>query len=388
MPASELSDTSRSGTELTEVERWFLDRGIPHFIADYNTSTRVWTRALPFLLATYLLAALPFTADNWRGAGIEFAVSMVCILAAWVGVNLFRHQPPFARPHRIGRVELVVYVVGPAVGHLLLGEPVDALVAVAGQFVLLVGAYLVTSYALIPLSRWTLKRSFDSLRVAGAATARALPLLLLVVTFFFMTAEVWQVFARLQGLPYGLTLLLFLVSGAAFAANRARRDLDDSIAVDDYDELCELVAGTPAERLCSDGAASPAVAPLTRRQRINLLLVIVVNQVLLAIVVAAAIGAFFLVFGFLGIGREVIEAWVLHPPHPLWTVTLSGRTLMLSEELIRVSAFLATFSGFYFGVQSITDPQLREGLDEFAEDNLRQLFAMRQVYLADRDDRG
>jgi len=93
---------------------------------------------------------------------------------------------------------------------------------------------------------------------------------------------------------------------------------------------------------------------------------------------------FFLVFGFLGIGREVIEAWVLHPPHPLWSVTLSGRTLMVSEELIRVSGFLATFSGFYFGVYSATDTTLREGLGDFAEANLRRLFAVRQLYLADR----
>ena len=376
-------DVSDAG--LTELERWFIDRGIPHFIAEYHSSTRVWTRALRFLVPTYLLASLPLGADTWRDAGIEFAATIVCILVAWVLVNLFRRQPPFSVPTRIGRVELGVYVVGPSLGHQILGQWTTAIAAAAGQLVLLGGAYVVTSYALIPLLTWTLKRSVDSLRVAGKATARALPLLLLVVTFFFMTAEVWQVFARLRGLPYGLTLLLFLVSGAAFAANRARRDIDADVCLDDPAELRELVAGTPAAALA---ARVPSIVPdcdttLTRRQRINLLMVIVVNQVLLAIVIATVIGLFFLVFGFLGIGGEVIEAWVLHPAHPLWTVTVSGRQLMLSEELIRVTGFLATFSGFYFGVQSTTDPQLREGLDEFAEDNVRQLFAMRQVYLAD-----
>jgi len=375
-----------AAAELTDIERWFLDRGIPHFIADYNTSTRVWTRALPFLVATYLLAALPIGADTWRSAGVEFAVTITCIVAVWIALNLFRRQGPFARPRRIGRVELAVYVLGPALGHLLLGQPLAATIAAAVQLVLLGGAYVVTSYALIPLSTWTLKRSVDSLRVAGAAMARALPLLLLVVTFFFMTAEVWQVFARLRGLPYGFTLLLFLVAGAAFATNRGRRDLDGDINID-ADEVAELVAGTPAEAL-SRGLPPDELAiarrDLTRRQRINLLMVIVVNQVLLAIVVALAIGLFFLLFGFLGIGGDVIEAWVLHPPHSLWTVNVSGRSLMLSEELIRVTGFLATFSGFYFGVQSTTDPQLREGLAEFADDNLRQLFAMRRVYLATR----
>lgn len=382
MAAPEITDTA-----LSDVERWFLARGIPHFIADYNTATRVWTRALPFLLVTYLLAAVPIGATTWRVAGIEFAVSIACIVAAWFLLNLFRRQPLLSRPRRIGRVELAVYVLGPAIGHLLLGEVADAGLTIAIQLVLLGGAWIVTSYALIPLSSWTLRRSFDSLRVAGAATARALPLLLLVVTFFFMTAEVWQVFARLQGLPYAFTLLLFLVAGASFAAHRARRELDDARYTADPVEITDLIAGTPAAGLRIPGEAddrsteSPA---LSSRQRTNLLLVIVINQVLVALVVAAAIGAFFLVFGFLGIGGDVIEAWVLHPPHALWTMRISGRTLLLSEELIRVTGFLATFSGFYFGVQSTTDPKLREGLDEFTEDNLQQLFAMRTVYLADR----
>lgn len=373
--------------ELTDIERWFLARGIPHFIADYDASTKVWTRALPFLLITYLLAAMPITADTWAEATVEFAATVVCLVVAWVLLNVFRRQAPFSRPRRIGKVELAVYVLGPTLGHLLLGEAAGAAIAFLIQLALLVSAYLVTSYALIPLLRWTLKRSVDSLRIAGAAAARALPLLLLVVTFFFMTAEVWQVFARLQGVPYALTLTLFLLSGAAFAANRGRKELDGAANAHNRDEMAELVAGTPAADACRrlpDAAFTNEPPPLTGRQRINLLLVIVVNQVLLAVVVATAIGGFFLAFGFLGIGGDVVEAWVLHPPNPLFTWTISSRPLVFSEELIRVSGFLATFSGFYFSVQSTTDPRLREGLDEFAEDNVRQLLAMRQVYLADR----
>ena len=66
-------DVSDAG--LTELERWFIDRGIPHFIAEYHSSTRVWTRALRFLVPTYLLASLPLGADTWRDAGIEFAAA-------------------------------------------------------------------------------------------------------------------------------------------------------------------------------------------------------------------------------------------------------------------------------------------------------------------------
>ena len=122
-------DVSDAG--LTELERWFIDRGIPHFIAEYHSSTRVWTRALRFLVPTYLLASLPLGADTWRDAGIEFAATIVCILVAWVLVNLFRRQPPFSVPTRIGRVELGVYVVGPSLGHLILGQWTTAIAAAA-----------------------------------------------------------------------------------------------------------------------------------------------------------------------------------------------------------------------------------------------------------------
>lgn len=380
------TDVELETIELTDIERWFLARGIPHFIADYDRSTRLWTRALPFLLVTYLLAAIPVGADSWRDAGVELTISMACLVVVWVATSVVRRRPILGRPKQVGALELGVYVVGPVLGHLLAGEVATAAVAAAIQVLLLGLAYVATSYALIPLLRWTTKRSVDSLRAVGPAAARALPVLLLFVTFFFMTAEVWQVFGRLRGLPFGLALLLFLLSGSAFAANRARADLraiDGEL--DDPEELHEALVGTPAEHLAGTVDAVPdATAGLSLRQRINLIIVIVINQILLSLMVALAIGGFFLIFGFLVMGRDVVEAWVLHPPNALWTLRLSGRTLVLSEELVRVTAFLATFSGFYFGVYSTTDAALREDLGEFAEDNLRQLFAVRHAYLASR----
>ena len=33
--------------QLAEVERWFVRRGVPHFIDHYTAVTDIWTRALP-----------------------------------------------------------------------------------------------------------------------------------------------------------------------------------------------------------------------------------------------------------------------------------------------------------------------------------------------------
>ena len=43
---------------LLAVERWFVRRGIPHFIADYRAATRVWTRAAYVFPVVYLAGAL------------------------------------------------------------------------------------------------------------------------------------------------------------------------------------------------------------------------------------------------------------------------------------------------------------------------------------------
>lgn len=42
-----------------------------------------------------------------------------------------------------------------------------------------------------------------------------------------------------------------------------------------------------------------------------------------------------------------------------------------------MSGFLATFSGFYFGVFSVTDPTFRQGLTDDSSDGLREALAAR-----------
>ena len=36
------------------TERWFVQRGLPHFIDEYRATTDVWTRAAPFLTLVFL----------------------------------------------------------------------------------------------------------------------------------------------------------------------------------------------------------------------------------------------------------------------------------------------------------------------------------------------
>ena len=54
---------------LRDTERWFVRRGIPHFIADYSATTDIFTRAAPLL--TFLFLAEMFGAINFQDLDVE-----------------------------------------------------------------------------------------------------------------------------------------------------------------------------------------------------------------------------------------------------------------------------------------------------------------------------
>ena len=58
---------------------------------------------------------------------------------------------------------------------------------------LLVGAYLVVSFGLLPMIYWGGAYSGHQIALIGRLVGRILPLLLLFSAFLFLNAEVWQV---------------------------------------------------------------------------------------------------------------------------------------------------------------------------------------------------
>ena len=117
------------------------------------------------------------------------------------------------------------------------------------------------------------------------------------------------------------------------------------------------------------------------RQRLNIGLVTIFSQAIQITLVALTLTGFFVLFGFLAIPQDTVQGWTgLVDVDVLASWTVGGRTLVLTEPLLRVSAFLGAFTGMYFTVLLSTDTVYRE---EFAEDvapQLRQALAVRRVY--------
>ena len=66
--------------------------------------------------------------------------------------------------------------------------------------------------------------------------------------------------------------------------------------------------------------------------------------------------------------------------HVLAEATVSGRTLVVSEPLLRVSFFLGAFSGMYFTVVLTTDDTYRNEFTDDIAPQIREALAVRSAY--------
>jgi hypothetical protein len=211
------------------------------------------------------------------------------------------------------------------------------------------------------------------------ALISVLPLLLVAVVLSFFSTETWQTIGSLHGLPIVLVLALFVALGSAFVASQAKPDLR---ALADFEDAEAVGAALPetvhlSDKLTDGFWQSP---PLKRAERVNLLLVSVLAQVVAATVIGLAVAAFFVLLGLFSISVPVTESWIGDSASVWVRFTLAGHEYALTSQLLRVSAFLGTFAGFYFIVSSTTDQRMRQSTSADHHDHLRSVLAVRSVY--------
>ena len=345
--------------ELDAYERRFRRAGLPLFIEGWDASRDVFTRAVPLLALVFVGEVLGALDSEWSvWANLAAALGGLAILLSGFGLlNLVRGRRFFELPHRVGRLELGIFVVLPALLPLVFsGQVVSALVTAAANLALLALVYLVIGFGLVFILRWAARQLPQGLTTSLAVLTRAIPLLLVFSLVLFINTEMWQVFSLMpQAYVIAVAGLLALVA-AAFLVGRLPREV---------------------VRLQGDGP------PLNPRQRVNVGLVMFVSQALQVLVVSLALAAFFVVFGALTIGPEVRDSWIGSRGTAIGpSFELLGGRLTITEELLRVSGAIAAFGGVYYAIAVLTDSTYRE---EFLDDivgELRETFALRAEYLA------
>ena len=288
---------------------------------------------------------------------------------------------------RLSRRRLVPVLVaaalaGAVVGWLVYGASRDGLAAVlTGTVVLLL---VLLGYAAGPLrgtsmAFWAARRMSRSLDLLLPLVARALPLLLLFMTFLFINTEVWQVCSALDRASLWAVVLLFAAVAVGFLLSRLPeevRRVEDAVEPESVQRAC---AGTPLAAAAA--GVEPDHEPLHRAERANLVLVLLVAQALQVLLLAFAVFCFFIGFGLMAISPDVVLAWVGHPPRLLRWETI-GVGLPVSNELFQVSVFLSGFAGLYFTVYAVSDASYRQQFFAALDSELERAVAVRAVYRA------
>jgi hypothetical protein len=309
------------------AEAWFLDHGLPWFVDDVRNEV---TRRLRRGRVTAVLVA---------GLLLGLVTGLVVDWATNVGA------------------------IGFASGASVFGAPLLGYALWALHAKLIVG--------------WALRRAFRSLGLLLPLATRALPMLLLFVTFLFINADLWQVAARLEGGVLWSAILFFILAALGFLVPRLAQEMDQ-VDILDGEALCAATEGTPlgesARRMCEEDMDLSEGAEVKGLQKVNLVTVLVVAQAVQVVLLSVAVFVFFIVFGLVAIHPAVIEGWLGEP------VTYPPGPEVVSLELIRVATFLAGFSGFYFTIIAITDELYRKEFFSVILAELQRAVAARAVY--------
>jgi hypothetical protein len=244
-------------------------------------------------------------------------------------------------------------------------------------------AYGVTALRARPIVTWAVHRTIGSLRQLLPMLTRALPLLIVFVTFLFINAEVWHVASRLDGGVLWLVVLLFLAMGIGFFLVRLPEEIDRADDELDDARILQVVRGTPVEDEAEQLAARrPGLlegeVTISRFERVNLTVALVVIQLSQVLLVSLSLLLFFLIFGAIAMDGDVVSVWIDEDKE------LNN----LSFELLQVSIFLAAFSALYVSVTSTTDDAYREQFFAGVMREMERAIAVRAAYNAVRADRG
>jgi hypothetical protein len=368
------------------VESWLRRRGLPMAVRHDRS---VLQRSVPALVCLLLFDVAVY-ADNLvfgesEGGAIIAAAFVPNLVLAWLAARLIRRAAQQTQRVLTWSVFALVVVVEPAVSLLSGSSWWDPVLWPWLPVLTVVG---IVYFGVVSILGWALRIAVRRFAGFGGLTSRALPLLMLFTLFGFFTAEIWQAIDALAPRETGrdrlwLVIALFVVLTSLFLISVLRDEalaMVDRLRALDLSEYAPQLRKTPLEGLLCTATAR---RPLSMRERLNLGLVLYLGHALQAFAFSAVVFVFFVSFGSIAIDPSVVEAWVEHPPTTgsLFALPLPP-WLPVPDELIKVSLFLAAFSGMYFAAHMARDETYRSCFFEPFVTEVAISLAARDLYLA------
>src|SRR6185312_7889251 len=362
------------------AERWFLDNGLPSVLKRRARWRALWPRSAPVLagyatlmvvaLVIFLLAGnidIDIEGDPTTVEWVELALLTVALpLAALVGwlVSLLHTRRAQFAAATTAAVVIVACDIFTADATDLVGTVVGLLVVP-----------LLTATGLGSVLGWALRLATSQLAAIGALMLRALPVVLLTVLVFF-NSPVWLMAASVSRARLWLALVFLGTIAATFLATSTIERIKPILTASNHqaDEDDEL-ADTPFASMPDP----PDPFPLGRRERFNVVFVLIVSQLVQVLTVTVVTMLIFFMLGLILLNPALLAAWTRNGSPDgqlLWM------TLPVPDALIQVTLFLGALTFMYLSARAVADREYRSQFIDPLIHDLRLTLVARNRYRA------
>ena len=364
------------------AERWFLEQGLPAVLRPGVLVQRVWTRSAPALAAFAVMAASSAatvaltgkhtididgtpTRTEWFVLAIFVLVFPAAGLVGWLVSRIDSTQ----RRASASAVSLVVAVIGGLLG----GPSPRVLVDMILEAIVIATIFVCTATGIGSVLGWAARMTLGNLASIGAMLVRALPVMLLTVLVFF-NSPVWTMASTISRARLWLALVFLFLIATAFLVSSTLTRVQPILHPDAKSpEDARSLAGTPFETMPD----RPRRVPLSRSERINVVFVFSLSQVVQVLTMAGVTGLIFLTFGLILVSPELLDAWTRGGSRD---GQILGMTLPIPQSLIQTTMFLTALTFMYLAARAVSDKEYRAQFVDPLIDELRLTLVARDRY--------
>lgn len=362
------------------AERWFLDNGLPSVLRRRARWRGLWPRSAPVLagyaallvvgLVIHLLVGNIDIDIDGEPTPVEWVVLVVLVLTVpfvvitgWLVSRLHSRRARFVAATSAAVVALVCDV--------FIGDATD----LAGTALGLLFVPLLTATGLGSVLGWALRLAVSQLAAIGQLMLRALPVVLLTVLVFF-NSPVWLMAASVSRARLWLALIFLAVIAAVFLVTATLERIKPILkTANPQPDDVDLLADTPFATMADP--ANPY--PLARRERFNVVFVLIVSQLVQLLTVAVVTTLIFFVLGLILLNPALLAAWTRNGSSDgqlLWM------TIPVPNALIQVTLFLGALTFMYLSARAVGDREYRSQFVDPLIQDLRLTLVARNRYRA------
>lgn len=407
---------------LSDVEKWFIKRGLPHFIEDYRATDDVFNRALPLIVLLIIVQMgleLSSHTVTWQKRGIGAAVGLGAVLVLFLTANLIRQRHAWYKwPKKVGVIEISLLVaLGPAVGLVARASYQAVAADLAANIAVLIVVYALVAYAVLPVILWALRHSVKEVSNLVSLASKALPMLALFGTFLFLNVDMWHIASFLERQQLWTMVGFFAVITFLFLMVRLPEEVRSLSGL--YTKASVLSAATDTPLIKHLHELDDDLHPISpnRKQRINMLFVLAFTQIVQVLLLSLVVFAYFVTLGKLAVTNTQVSDWLNIPecearygselyreelakcasPGGWAKIVEPGKwfgleaklpfhylgyhDVVFSEPLLQTAILLTTFSAFFFAVSAVTDEAYRKDFFESITGTLIKSLELRCGYV-------